>query len=63
MAVEIAQREGVPAYVIFHNATLEFLTRLKPASVEEGKSIRGIGEAKAEKYLAEFIEVIAAHGG
>jgi len=60
--VEIAQRESVPAYVIFHNTTLEFLTRLKPATVEEGKDIRGIGEAKAEKYLAEFIEVIARHG-
>lgn len=61
--LEIAQRESVPAYVIFHNTTLEFLTRLKPATVEDGKTIRGIGEAKAEKYLGEFIEVIAAHGG
>lgn len=59
--LEIAQRESVPAYVIFHNTTLEFLTRLKPATVEDGRNIRGIGEAKAEKYLAEFIEVIAAH--
>ncbi|MCE9520778.1 MAG: ATP-dependent DNA helicase [Verrucomicrobia bacterium] len=59
--LDIAQRESVPAYVIFHNTTLEFLTRLKPATVEDGKDIRGIGEAKAEKYLAEFIEVIAEH--
>ena len=59
--LEIAQRESVPAYVIFHNTTLEFLTRLKPATVEEGKDIRGIGEAKAGKYLAEFISVIAGH--
>ncbi len=59
--LEIAQRESVPAYVIFHNTTLEFLTRLKPVSVEEGKDIRGIGQAKADKYLAEFIEVIEDH--
>jgi ATP-dependent DNA helicase RecQ len=59
--LEIAQRENVPAYVIFHNTTLEFLTRLKPATVEDGRSIRGVGEAKAEKYLAEFIDVITSH--
>ncbi len=59
--LEIAQRETVPAYVIFHNTTLEFLTRLKPATVDDGRNIRGIGEAKAEKYLAEFIGVIAGH--
>ncbi|MEI6535491.1 MAG: RecQ family ATP-dependent DNA helicase [Verrucomicrobiaceae bacterium] len=59
---EIAQREGVPAYVIFHNNTLEFFTRLKPKTVEAGKKIRGVGEAKAGKYLKDFITVIARHG-
>ena len=58
---EIAQREGVPAYVIFHNTTLEFFTRLKPSTLEAGKKIRGVGEAKAEKWLAEFLPVIAEH--
>jgi ATP-dependent DNA helicase RecQ len=58
---EIAQREGVPSYVIFHNTTLEFFTRLKPSTLEAGKKIRGVGEAKAEKWLAEFLPVIAEH--
>jgi ATP-dependent DNA helicase RecQ len=58
----IAQRDGVPAYVVFHNNTLEFFTRLKPKTVEAGRKIRGVGDAKAQKYLAEFIEVIAKHG-
>lgn len=56
---EIAQREGVPAYVIFSNATLEFFTRLRPTTLEAGKKIRGVGDAKAQKWLPEFIEVIA----
>jgi ATP-dependent DNA helicase RecQ len=58
---EIAQRDGVPAYVIFHNNTLEFLTRLKPMTMESAMKIRGIGEAKAQKYLAEFLQVIESH--
>ncbi|MCB1079647.1 MAG: RecQ family zinc-binding domain-containing protein, partial [Verrucomicrobiae bacterium] len=35
---------GVPAYVIFSNQTLEFLTRLRPTTMESGLRIRGIGE-------------------
>lgn len=61
--LELSQREGVPAYLIFSNKTLEFLTRLKPRNEEEGLRIRGVGEAKAGKYLKEFVEVVRAHGG
>ena len=58
---ELAQREGVPAYVIFNNTTLEFFTRLQPKTVEAGRKIRGVGEAKAEKWLPAFVEVVANH--
>jgi ATP-dependent DNA helicase RecQ len=58
----IAQSEGVPAYVVFSNQTLEFLTRLKPKSVEAALKIRGVGEKKAVTYLPEFIQVIKKHG-
>lgn len=58
----LALSEGVPAYVIFSNQTLEFLTRLKPKSLEEGLKIRGVGEKKAQTYLPEFIQVIRKHG-
>jgi len=58
----IAQSEGVPAYVVFSNQTLEFLTRLKPKSVEAALKIRGVGEKKAVTYLPEFIQVIQKHG-
>ncbi|MCB1229977.1 MAG: ATP-dependent DNA helicase RecQ [Verrucomicrobiae bacterium] len=52
---------GVPAYVIFGNQTLEFLTRLRPTTMEAGLRIRGIGEVKAERYLEPFLEVIREH--
>lgn len=58
---EIALRDGVPPYVIFHNNTLEFFTRLKPKTYEAGLKIRGVGEAKAQKYLEEFLTVIKQH--
>ena len=60
---ELAQRESVPAYVIFNNTTLEFFTRLKPRTMEEGRKIRGVGEAKATKWLGYFVEIISAHEG
>jgi ATP-dependent DNA helicase RecQ len=59
----LAQAEGVPPYVVFSNQTLEFLTRLKPKSVEAALKIRGIGEKKATTYLPEFILLIQRHAG
>ncbi|SHJ81204.1 ATP-dependent DNA helicase RecQ [Rubritalea squalenifaciens DSM 18772] len=58
---EIAKNQGVPPYVVFSNKTLEYLTRLRPNSMEAGLRVRGIGEAKAEQYLKPFIELIASY--
>jgi ATP-dependent DNA helicase RecQ len=59
---DLAAREGVPPYVVFHNNTLEFFTRLKPKTVDAAMKIRGVGEQKAAKWLPEFLEVIQRHG-
>lgn len=59
----MAKAEGVLAYRIFSNQTLEFFTRLKPTSLEAGMKIRGVGEAKAREYLPDFLAIIKAHGG
>ncbi|MGI8602700.1 MAG: RecQ family ATP-dependent DNA helicase [Verrucomicrobiales bacterium] len=58
--LEIARAAGMPAYVVFHNSTLEFFARLKPKTVEAAKRIRGVSDTKAEKYLGPFLEVIRA---
>lgn len=50
---------NVPAYVIFSNQTLEFFTRLRPKTKEQGLRIRGVGEVKAERYLDDFLDVIS----
>ncbi|MDB4537600.1 ATP-dependent DNA helicase [Akkermansiaceae bacterium] len=56
----MAKAERVPAYVIFSNQTLEHLARLRPSTMEAGLLVKGIGEAKATKYLEPFLKVIRA---
>jgi ATP-dependent DNA helicase RecQ len=58
----LAESEGVPVFMIFSNQTLEFMTRLKPKTLEAGLKIRGVGEKKAKEYLPDFIQVIKKHG-
>ncbi|WP_294385785.1 RecQ family ATP-dependent DNA helicase [Prosthecobacter sp.] len=58
----VAESEGVPPYIIFSNQTLEFMTRLKPKTIEAGLKIRGVGEKKAKEYLPDFIQIIKKHG-
>jgi ATP-dependent DNA helicase RecQ len=57
---ELADRDGVPHYLIFPNKTLEYFTRLRPASIDAAMRIKGVGEVKAKKYLQPFIDEI--HG-
>ena len=54
----LAKAAQVPAYVIFPNNTLEHLVRLRPKTMDAGLLVKGIGEAKAEKYLEPFLKVI-----
>jgi ATP-dependent DNA helicase RecQ len=59
---ELAQARGnVPRYQIFPDETLVAFARLKPASIEAGKRIRGVGEVKAGLFLPQFLEVIQRH--
>ncbi len=58
----LADRDSVPAYVVFSNKTLEALCRYRPTNVEEGLAVPGIGEAKAQRYLPAFLRVLAEWG-
>ena len=58
----LSEAEGVPPYIIFSNQTLEFMTRLKPKTIDAGLKIRGVGEKKAKEYLPDFIQIIKKHG-
>ena len=58
---ELAQRQNVPAYVVFHNSVLEALVREKPDSIDEMAAIEGIGLTKLERYGKDFLSVLQEH--
>ncbi|MGN7469117.1 DNA helicase RecQ [Brevibacillus sp. SAFN-007a] len=55
---EISQREGVPPYVIFHDSTLKEMSSLCPTDKEAMLQIKGVGEAKFDKYGHLFLECL-----
>ncbi|MEV0639216.1 DNA helicase RecQ [Streptomyces sp. NPDC050619] len=60
---EQAREQGVPAYVIFHDATLREIVTVWPTSVTELGGISGVGEKKLATYGEGVIEVLAGLGG
>lgn len=55
---QIANEQGVPAYVIFPNKTLEELSSVKPVDKFAFSLINGVGKMKLEKYSEAFIQEI-----
>ena len=54
-----AKADGVPAYVIFHDKTLEEIAELLPKDWADLASISGVGPAKLERYGDEVLAVVA----
>lgn len=55
----ISQREHVPPYVVFNNATLTEMAARTPRNMDELLQISGVGEIKAKRYGQEFLSAIA----
>jgi len=58
----LARERHVPPYVIFHDATLQHLARMKPLTPESLLAVPGIGESKLERFGERMLAVIRAHG-
>jgi ATP-dependent DNA helicase RecQ len=54
-----AKDQGVPAYVIFHDATLRQIAASPPASLDELALINGVGETKLARYGQQILDVLA----
>ncbi|MFZ5659755.1 MAG: DNA helicase RecQ [Pseudomonadota bacterium] len=58
---ELADEQGVPPYVIFHDATLMEMVEHRPQTLTRLGQLSGIGEHKLEMYGADFLEVIRGY--
>ena len=58
---ETAKAHGVPAYVIFHDATLLELARACPGSLGRLRGVPGVGAAKLDRYGEALLEICRAH--
>ena len=55
---KLAEEQGVPPYVIFHDSTLLQMVQHRPGSLERMLQIEGVGKKKLERYGREFLAVL-----
>jgi ATP-dependent DNA helicase RecQ len=58
--LQLAKAQGVPPYVVFHDATLAAMVERRPQTLHELAQISGVGERKLAAYGEDFIAVICA---
>jgi ATP-dependent DNA helicase RecQ len=57
---DAAREQGVPAYVIFHDATLRQIATRSPTALADLATVSGVGEAKLARYGEQILAVVAA---
>jgi ATP-dependent DNA helicase RecQ len=55
---EVAREHNLPAYIVFHDATLAEMAQAQPQSLDELGSISGVGAKKLEAYGREILRVL-----
>ncbi|MDN5864748.1 MAG: DNA helicase RecQ [Gammaproteobacteria bacterium] len=58
----LADEQGVPAFMIFSDATLRDMLLHRPANEEAFLAVNGVGNKKLERYSAAFLRVLVADG-
>ena len=58
---DLAEEQGVPPYVIFHDSTLQAMAESMPSTLEAFGDLPGVGIRKLDKYGQGFINVIKQH--
>ena len=59
---DIARERGVPAYVVLHDSTIDGIARAWPTTLEELRSVPGIGDRKLEHYGEELLRLVRKRG-
>lgn len=62
LRLELSKDEGIPAYLIFNDASLKEMEKKRPMTDEEFMQISGVGRQKMQNYGYKFIKEIIAHG-
>jgi ATP-dependent DNA helicase RecQ len=57
-----AKEQGVPAYVVFHDATLRQIAAARPSTLAGLSEINGVGESKLAKYGEQILDLLASPG-
>ncbi|MDO9909256.1 ATP-dependent DNA helicase RecQ [Glaesserella parasuis] len=58
---QIADKENIPPYVVFNDATLQEMAEFMPTTADEMLSINGVGERKLERFGEAFLGLIREH--
>jgi len=58
-----AKEQGVPAYVIFHDATMRQIAAQSPSTLTELSTVNGVGDAKLVKYGQQVLDLLADLNG
>ena len=59
--LQLAKAQGVPPYVVFHDATLAQMVEQRPSTLSQFAQLSGVGERKLAAYGEDFLQVIRAH--
>ena len=58
LRAELAREQSVPAYVIFHDATLRAIAERRPRSLAELGTVSGVGGSKLERYGERVLALV-----
>jgi len=56
-----SEDRGVPAYIVFSDATLRDMARIRPSNADSFREVKGVGEKKLQDYGEEFVDFITDH--
>jgi ATP-dependent DNA helicase RecQ len=57
-----AERQGLPAYMIFSNETLASIAAARPADARDLAEIPGVGRSKLDRYADDVLRVVRENG-
>ena len=59
----IAEEQGIPAFVVFHDSTLTEMCVKRPTTIEALLNVSGVGQVKANRYGKQFLDAILVYEG